>query len=119
VLVQEETQTFNVQIGRRSYEVETSRGRGRQRNEESEQFVAGKWTLRAPLSGVIVEVRVAPGDAVERGAIVLVIEAMKMLNELRVRVPGVVSAVMAAARDRVEIGTPLLEVTEVPANTSG
>lgn len=112
VLVQEEAQSFNVQIGGRGYEVETARGRARRREQEADSFIDGKWALRAPLTGVVVEARVAAGDVVERGDVLMVVEAMKMLNELRARVPGVVSTVNFGERDRVEIGTVLVEIGE-------
>jgi biotin carboxyl carrier protein len=42
----------------------------------------------------------------------MVVEAMKMLNELRSRVAGTVAAVLASERDRVEIGASLVEISE-------
>lgn len=92
--------------------METSRGRARRREEERDRFQDGRWRLVSPITGVVVQVRVAPGDEVTRGQVVLVVEAMKMLNELRARVPGIVSQVFVAARDHVEIGQDLLEVKE-------
>jgi len=114
VLVEPDVQAFNVLIGERVYEVETARRgqRRRRRRHEGDQFVGGKWLLRTPLTGVVMEVRVAVGDRVAAGDVLLVVEAMKMLNELRARVPGVVSAVHVAGRDLVEIGNPLVEVSE-------
>ncbi len=47
-----------------------------------------------------------------QGDILMVVEAMKMLNELRARVAGNVTAVNAEARQRVEIGFVLVEVGE-------
>lgn len=111
LLVEPEAQAFNVRIGGREYVVETGRGAARRR-EEGDRFVEGKWLLRAPLTGVVQEVRTRPGEAVAPGDVLLVIEAMKMLNELRARVAGRVAAVMAAEGDRVEIGAPLVEVRE-------
>jgi biotin carboxyl carrier protein len=61
---------------------------------------------------VVVEVRVGEGDIVAQGDVLMVVEAMKMLNELRARVPGVVVAVPAEPGQRVEIGTLLVEVRE-------
>lgn len=113
VLVAEVAQAFNLQIGGRNYEVETARRRPGARREEPDQFVGGRWVLRAPLTGVVVEVRVATGDIVVQGDVLMVVEAMKMLNELRARVPGAVSAVNAEPGQRVEIGTVLVEVSEV------
>ena len=111
VLVEAERQTFNVQIAGQTYEVETGRGR-RRRREESDQFVDGRWLLRVPLTGVVMEIRISVGDAVEAGTVLLVVEAMKMLNELRSRVAGVVAAVNVEERQRVEIGTVVVEISE-------
>jgi biotin carboxyl carrier protein len=58
------------------------------------------------------DVRVSSGDTVEAGTVLIVVEAMKMLNELRSRVAGVVAAVNVEERQRVEIGTVLVEISE-------
>jgi biotin carboxyl carrier protein len=115
VLVAEDAQGFNLQIGSAAYEVETVRRRRTSRGEQDE-FVDGRWTLRAPLTGVVVEVRVAAGDSVAQGDVLFVVEAMKMLNELRARVAGEVTGVYANERDRVEIGARLVEVSAVEAS---
>jgi biotin carboxyl carrier protein len=112
VLVEQESQAFNVQIAGNRYEVETVRHRGRGRLAEGDQFVDGRWLLRAPLTGVVVETRVAAGDEVIRGDVLLVVEAMKMLNELRSRVSGRVSVVQPEQGQRVEIGDVLVEISE-------
>ncbi len=112
VLVTEESQAFNVQIDGHSYEVETVRRRGRGRADEGDHFVNGRWMLRAPLTGVVVETRVEPGAVVAQGDVLIIVEAMKMLNELRARVAGTVSAVHPVAGQRVEIGEVLIEVAE-------
>ena len=112
VLVAEAPQAFNLQIAGQTYEVETVRRRAGARREEPDQFVDGRWVLRAPLTGVVVEARAAAGDVVAQGDVLMVVEAMKMLNELRGRVPGVVSAVRAEPGQRVEIGTLLVEISE-------
>ena len=114
VLAEEETQAWNVQIGGRTFEVETGRGAARRRQQQRDQFEDGRWRLTSPLTGVVVEIRVKLGDQVERGEILMVVEAMKMLNELRARLPGIVSAIPVAERDRVELGAVLLELTEAP-----
>jgi pyruvate carboxylase subunit B len=115
VLVTEDSQAFNVQIAGQNYEVETVRRRGRGRITEGDHFANGRWLLRAPLTGVVVESRVAVGDAVAQGDVLIVVEAMKMLNELRARVAGAISAVHPEAGQRVEIGEILVEVSEPPA----
>lgn len=66
--------------------------------------------LLAPMPGRIVAVCVQPGDAVEKGAQLLVIEAMKMQNELFCSGAGRVEAVLVAAGDTVERGAPLIRI---------
>jgi biotin carboxyl carrier protein len=112
VLISEEMQAFNVQIAGRDYEIETARRRASARREEGDQFVDGRWVMRAPLTGVVVDIRTEPGQIVAQGDVLLIVEAMKMLNELRSRVAGVVTAVHREKGQRVEIGEALVEVRE-------
>jgi biotin carboxyl carrier protein len=67
-------------------------------------------TLSAPMPGRVVKVLVAPGAAVAKGAGLVVVEAMKMENELLSPRSGVVEKVFVAAGDAVERGAPLVEV---------
>jgi biotin carboxyl carrier protein len=110
-MVEQASQAIAVQIGNHQYEVETSR-RGRPRRDDDDRFIDGKWQLRSPLTGVVNEVRKQPGDLVEKDDVLLVIEAMKMLNELRARVPGRLSALNVGDGDRVELGMLLLAIDE-------
>ncbi len=57
--------------------------------------------IAAPFPGVVAEVRVVPGDAVESGQTVAVIEAMKMLHPLTAHGPGTVAEVRVAPGDNV------------------
>jgi len=112
VLVEEEPRGFNVQLGGSSYQVETVRGGSRGRSEQSDSFVDGRWTLRAPLTGIVSDARLEVGQTVSRGDVLMVVEAMKMLNDLRSRVEGVVSAINVSKGQRVEIGEALAEISE-------
>lgn len=118
VLAQEETDAFTVQIASRDHEVETGRrSRVRPRDREA-KFENGKWLLVAPLSGVVIETKVAEGDAIQDGDVIAVVEAMKMLNDLQSKVTGTVSSVMVTEKERVEIGQPLIEIAEGPQDDS-
>jgi biotin carboxyl carrier protein len=66
--------------------------------------------LVAPMPGRVVAVRVVPGDTLEKGALLLVIEAMKMQNELFASGAGRVEAVLVKAGDAVERGAPLIRI---------
>ena len=69
---------------------------------------AGPATLSAPMPGLVARMLVQPGDRVQAGQGVVVIEAMKMENELRAPRTGVVRSVDVAAGSAVEKGTILL-----------
>ncbi len=70
----------------------------------------GGETIAAPMPGLIVALRVKPGDAVAPGQSVVVVEAMKMQNELAARHGGVVSEVLVAVRDAVSAGQALVKL---------
>ena len=64
--------------------------------------------VRAPMPGLVVRVEVTKGETVEPGAGLVVVEAMKMENELRATQRGVVEEIHVSAGDRVEKGAPLV-----------
>ena len=65
-------------------------------------------TIRSPMPGRVVRVLVAPGDAVAAGQGVVVLEAMKMENEVRSPRAGIVAQVHAAAGATVEANATLI-----------
>jgi acetyl-CoA/propionyl-CoA carboxylase, biotin carboxylase, biotin carboxyl carrier protein len=67
--------------------------------------------VRSPMHGLVVELGVAQGDTVSEGQVVAVIEAMKMMNEVRAHRAGVVGAVHAHAGVTVENGSPLITIS--------
>ena len=66
--------------------------------------------LDAPMPGKILELMVKEGDDVEEGDSVIILEAMKMENELKAPASGTVIAVNVAQNDNVEKNQPLLEI---------
>jgi len=66
--------------------------------------------LRAPMTGLVKEVKVAVGAAVKKGDVVLVMEAMKMDVEVSAPVAGVVVEVKVSAGLSVEVRAPLLVI---------
>jgi biotin carboxyl carrier protein len=71
---------------------------------------AGPSPLVAPMPGLIVRVHVQPGDQVQAGQGLVVMEAMKMENELRSPAAGTVKAVLATPGSAVEKGALLVEL---------
>ncbi len=70
---------------------------------------AGADPVRAPMPGLVTRVLVAPGEEVKAGTRLIVMEAMKMENELRAKADGRVKAVPVQAGTAVEKGTLLVE----------
>ncbi len=68
--------------------------------------------VRSPMHGLVVEITVSPGDDVAEGQVVAVIEAMKMMNEIRAHRRGRVAAVHASAGSTVESGSALVTLGE-------
>ncbi len=69
----------------------------------------GPKVQRSAMPGLIVEVRVGADSRVEEGEILLVLEAMKMQNEIRAERAGVVKRVHVQAGDSVPAGAKLVE----------
>lgn len=71
---------------------------------------AGPRPLVAPMPGLIVRVNVSVGDAVQAGQGLVVMEAMKMENELRAQAAGRVKAILSSPGTAVEKGATLIEL---------
>ena len=69
---------------------------------------AGAVKITAPMPGKILEIKVAEGVAVKKGDPVVVLEAMKMENEIYAGEDGVVATVEVSVGDMVEGGAVLI-----------
>jgi len=78
---------------------------------------AGGGTVHAPMPGLVVRIEVAEGQRVDAGAGLVVVEAMKMENELRAPRAGMVQTVHVAVGQAVEKGASL--VTLASSEPSG
>ena len=76
---------------------------------------AGGERIKAPMPGRIVRVLVAVGDMVERGAPLVIVEAMKMENEMYAAGAGRVSAILVTQGATVEAGQLLCEIEAIAA----
>ena len=70
----------------------------------------GPVTLLAVMPGIVRDLMVEPGDRIEKGQALLILEAMKMQNEIRADRTGAIAAVQVAVGDTVEKGAPLLVI---------
>ena len=82
--------------------------RTRARRGREDTVHGGPTQVRAIIPGRIISVAVVPGDAVDAGQELLVVEAMKMQNELRAPRSGIVSNVAVGVGGTIEVGDLLL-----------
>ncbi|HTQ02399.1 MAG TPA: biotin/lipoyl-containing protein [Polyangiaceae bacterium] len=92
----------------RASAVVSSRGKGAARHGASAGDSGA--VLVSPMPGRVLKVLVTEGTRVEAGAPLVVVEAMKMENELVAARAGVVKRVLARAGDTVDRDAPLLEI---------
>lgn len=85
--------------------------RERARRGHAAVGLGGPTEVRAIIPGRVESVSVVPGDAVDAGQQLLVVEAMKMQNELRAPRDGTVSKVAVGPGDTIEVGDLLLVLT--------
>ncbi len=76
---------------------------------------AGATIVRSPMPGRIVRVLVAEGDVVEPDAATVIVEAMKMENEVRTTGGGRIARVAVSVGDTVDAGQVLCELAAHPA----
>ena len=77
---------------------------------ETAKTPAGTYAVKAPLPGTIVEIKVAVGATVKRGDTVVILEAMKMENNIDAEREGKVVAINVNKGDTVMEGTVLLTI---------
>lgn len=95
-------------IGRHAFDFDVERWRAQSAARASRKEASGPRRITAPMTGSIIEVRCSVGQAVAAGDVLLVIESMKMNNELRSPAAGVVEQVPVSSGQRVNAGDLLV-----------
>jgi acetyl/propionyl-CoA carboxylase alpha subunit len=96
-------------IGGRCFRIEKEKDDDRREGSRGAAHADGK--VESPMPGNIIKVNVKEGDAVEADQAVVVIESMKMQNEIPAPVSGRVARVSCAVGDQVSFGDVLVEIT--------
>ncbi len=67
------------------------------------------YVLKAPLPGTVLDIKVREGQNVDTNDVVLILEAMKMENEISAGYSGKVTKIMVGTGDTVKMGDTLIE----------
>ncbi len=114
VEVSRKGESWEVSIGDKIYNVEVDEGErmpSRRSRATKSLGASGSGVISSAIPGKIVAIMTSEGDSVESGAVVIVLEAMKMQNEIKADIDGIVKSIMCKPGERVEANMPLMEIT--------
>lgn len=94
-----------------SAQVEDEREKRLRASAEGRAVEGGEYHLKAPMPGLVVAVLVEDGMRIDKGQVLVILESMKMQNELKSPREGVVSRIKVKPGERVEQKATLLSVT--------
>ena len=108
-------------VDAKEFEVELKgrAGAGPKPKAKAKKAAGGTGVVLSQMTGRVIRVDVKPGDEVKEGDIMLVVEAMKMENEIAAPVSGTVKVVSVAAGARVAEGDPLVTIEPAAPASSG
>jgi len=115
----QEATTLSVEVNNKRFEVRVAGAlrangssapgaRRARRFKQTKRVETDGVAVVAPMHGIVAEIRVAPGDAVQDGQVVAVIEAMKMMNEVTAHRHGTVATIEARLGQTIETGAPIV-----------
>ena len=101
-----EGQTFTIEVPNAQATPRARRGGGAKKKKSG--------TVSANIPGKVVTVEVNEGDVVEEGQVILILEAMKMQNEIQAPVNGTVISVACEEGQAIEANVPLVIIEPEP-----
>jgi len=108
-LARDGERTF-IAIDGRQYVVSESRAEAGRPGEGDDKAAGGSLRVKAPMPGKVTKLAVSAGEEVRRNQTLVIVEAMKMENEIKTSIDGVVTKVHVAVGDLVDAERPLVEV---------
>ena len=110
VLVEEQRQEYAVTLRGQQFHVQVEDERTRRLNagRKGPLVPQGELVVKAPIPGLVVKVLVQEGDDIPEDHPLIILEAMKMENEIRSLRAGIIRSVDVSAGQRVEQGAALL-----------
>ncbi|NTU51818.1 MAG: hypothetical protein HGA94_05195 [Candidatus Aminicenantes bacterium] len=108
-LARDGERTF-VAVDGRQYVVSESRAETGRPGEGDDKAAGGSLRVKAPMPGKVTKLAVAVGEEVRKNQTLVIVEAMKMENEIKTSIDGVVTKVHAAVGDLVDAEKVLVEI---------
>ena len=106
---------WEVSMDGKVYQVQIDQepGRGQRKKRDSNRGGGpSSGLISSAIPGKIVSVLVSEGDNVDVGSVVIVLEAMKMQNEIKSVIDGKVEKIMCKPGERIEANVPLMEIVD-------
>ena len=105
---------YHVTLAGHAYAVEIEDERERAAHAAARERNKGGGTIKAVMPGIVVELMVKEGDIVAEGQPLLILEAMKMQNEIDAPSEGRVKRILCDAGEAVSAGAKLVELEALP-----
>lgn len=110
VVIDEDKGHYSIMMGGRLYEGQVLDERALLLAQRKGGLGGSSGDVNSPMPGLIVTVPVEQGQAVKQGQTVIILESMKMQNELKAPVDGVISTIHVSAGQTVDKGAVLVTI---------
>ncbi len=110
IAIEEERGKYELQLEGRLYEATVLDQRALLMAQRKGGLMTGSGEVASPMPGLIVEVLVNVGDEVTQGQTVVILESMKMQNELKAPRDGIVQKIACEAGQTVDKGNLLINI---------
>lgn len=110
LVIEEEKGKYEIQMGGRLYEGMVLDERAMLMAQRRGGITVSSGELRSPMPGLIIAVLLTEGERVEAGQTVVILESMKMQNELKATISGVISSVHVQAGQTVDKDAVLVNI---------
>ena len=110
LVVEETTTGYRVTLGSDTFDVQVADERQLRlaKGTQAPAAPGGELAIKAPIPGLVVRIQVHEGEEVQAGQSLIILEAMKMENELRAPRAGVISDIKVKAGENVEQNATLM-----------
>ena len=103
-------EVHNLRRGRPSWYYSTEKAENIKVGKPAQKISGGEGIIQPPMPGRVISIKVKEGDSVKTGSPILVLEAMKMQNEIISNMDGVVREIRVSEGDLVESGDVLVVI---------